>query len=629
MEIQTRRNILETWRATVSHCYHDGEWTWGGHRSGRNSISDAEQLLTILYPATAVESLKLDRVDSTADDVLEYLRPLGDAMEIPRRLIRVITDYMREYEVDGTPNFSGDSYFDVFEDDQGDQKPQRRPVEPKTEQLALHVVDSFSMSISLCLATLGFLQIYREGIKSPRLLREVDELERLSSKRLSAAMVGLLRSFAINTFLATDPEGETMCRMINQGNLATDNLVHDLLGELAEVRASLQQELSLGLVGQVAEELDNPGRLFECGWSWGVVDGAPAVSSKEDVGDQPVGTAAARPYLYFTVVALDGIQDVFSERTRILRLLNEEQQRLATALQLRWDLTRQFWAKIATFSSGRRWPMEDVPWTTSDGEESDYYSLLLTSIVIEGANSERGVNVDVERVGRLLEEIASRGRITRRPTTADPAVGLHIPGMRLRLIGSEKVAEGPPLAWTVSSYASLVLKRLLRVAELTDDRVTRLRFLDLADQIWTHIERRRIEASNGRGLWDEPTQAFTGTTYKPYGGPSWYHTERVIEALVAAANVTLSRTASVDPELAQFARQLIAEAEHQFDQELLRGTDDTGIRLRETFQIAGAKLRRARTLLEDRPGTAGVLAADVLRELDTVDAARQDIARTS
>ena len=57
MEIQTRRHILEIWRATVDYSYRDGEWHWGG-RSGRNSISDAEQLLTILYPATAIVSLK-------------------------------------------------------------------------------------------------------------------------------------------------------------------------------------------------------------------------------------------------------------------------------------------------------------------------------------------------------------------------------------------------------------------------------------------------------------------------------------------------------------------------------------------------------------------------------------------
>ena len=48
MEIQTRRHILEIWRAAVDYCYRDGKWTWGGHRSGRNSISDAEQLLTAI-----------------------------------------------------------------------------------------------------------------------------------------------------------------------------------------------------------------------------------------------------------------------------------------------------------------------------------------------------------------------------------------------------------------------------------------------------------------------------------------------------------------------------------------------------------------------------------------------------
>ena len=252
---------------------------------------------------------------------------------------------------------------------------------------------------------------------------------------------------------------------------------------------------------------------------------------------QPAGVAEARPYLYFTVVALDGIQDLFSERTRILGLLDEEQQRLARALQLRWDLTRQFWAKIATFG-GSRWPLEDLPWRTTDGSESDYYSLLLTSIVIEGAGSEQLADVDVERIGRLLEELANRGRITRRPMADDPAIDLHVPGMRLRLVGSEKVAEGPRLQWTVSSFSVLVLKRLLRVAQLIDDNATRIRYLDLADQIWRHVERRRIDGAEARGLWDQPTQAFAGTPFAAVRMPSWYHTERVMEALVAAANVT-------------------------------------------------------------------------------------------
>jgi hypothetical protein len=614
MEIQTRRQILEIWRATVDYSYHDGEWTWGG-RSGRNSISDAEQLLTILYPATAIESLKVDSVDQTADDVLDYLHSLGNALDIPRRLVTFVGDYMRTYLIDGAPDFSGDTYFQV-EDGESEAV--------QAEQRKLHVVDSYSMSVTLCLATLGFLRVYRRGLRSSRMLKEIDELEKLSSQRLTAAMVGLLRSFIVNTFDPSEPPGQTICQMINQTGVATEILVRSLLQELAEIRAGLRQELTIGS-GQVAEELDNRGRLFECGWSWGIVDGAPEIPYATNIGHQPTGVAEARPYLYFTVVALDGIQDLFSERTRILGLLNEEQQRLARALQLRWDLTRQFWAKVATFGSGR-WPLEDLPWITTDGLESDYYSVLLTSIVVEGIGSERVANVDVERIGRLLEELANRGRVTRRPMKNDRAIDLHMPGMQLRLIGSEKVAEGPRLQWTVSSFTLLVLKRLLRVAELLGDTSARIRFLDLADLIWSHIERRRMTSPAARGLWDEPTQVFTGTSFPAYGVPSWYHTERVIEVLVAAANVTQALPSATSG-LTGHAQQLLAEAEHLFDQERLRGTSDTGEQMRESFQVVGAKLRRARELVRDRPGTASVLAEDVLRELDMVDAARQDTAR--
>lgn len=614
MEIQTRRQILEIWRATVDYSYRNGKWNWGG-RSGRNSISDAEQLLTLLYPETAIDSLKIASIDQTANDVLEYLRPLGNAVDIPRRLVGFMGEYMRTYLVGGSPDFSGDTYFGTDSSE---------PEEIKSDQRKLHVVDSYSMSVTLCLAALGFIRVYRQNLRNPRILQEIDELEELSSQRLTAAMVGLLRSFTVNTFDMNDPSGRTMCRMINQTGVATEVLARELLKDLGEIRAALRQEVTLGM-RQVTDELDNRARMFECGWSWGVIDGAPEIPQVTGIGSQPVGVADGRPYMYFTVVALDGIQDLFSERTRILGLLSVEQQRLARALQLRWDLTRQFWSKVSTFGSGQ-WPLEDLPWTTSDGEESDYYSVLLTSIVLEGISTER-LGVDVERIGRLLEELANRGRITRRPVHGDQAIEeLHMPGMRLKLIGSEKVDGGPRLQWTISSYSMLVLKRLLRVAERLDDTAARSRLLALADLIWVHIERRRMDTPSARGLWDAPTQVFPDTSFTPHELPSWYHTERVIEALVAAANVTQAVPVAIS-DLSEQAMHLLAEAEYLFDRERLRGTSDTGEQMRESFQVVSAKLRRARELLHDRPGTASVLAGDVLRELDMVDAARQDTAR--
>jgi hypothetical protein len=623
VEIQTRRQILEIWRAAIDYSYRDGKWTWGGRR-GRNSIADAEQLLTILYPATAIDSLRVDNADQIADDVLDHLRAFGNALDIPRQIVRLARDYLDTYLVDGAPDFSGDYYFHTDDDNEA--------AEIGTEQRKLHVVDSYSMSVTLCLAVLGFTRAYRQTLRSPRLIKEADELNELASQRLTAALVGLLRSFTVNTYDPSDPPGQVMCQMVNQTGVASDILVHNLLGELAEVRAGLRQELSIGL-RQVADELENRGRMFECGWSWGVIDGAPDVSFVTNIGHQPVGVADPRPYLYFTVVALDGIQDLFNERTRLLGLLDDEQQRLARALQLRWDLTRQFWAKLATFGNGR-WPLEDLPWMTSDGRESDYYSVLLTSIVLEGVGSERVANIDVERIGRLLEELANRGRITRRPMQDDPAIDLHVPGIQLRLVGSEIAADGPGLAgpegprllWTVSSYSMLVLKRLFRVAELLEDSASRSRFLEIADQIWTHVERRKLDAPAARGLWDEPTRVFTDTSFAAFGTPSWYHTERVVEALVSAANVTHT-VHTTTATLSEHAQDLLAEAEHLFDRERLRGTSSAGEQMRDSFQVISTKLRRARELMRERPGTASVLAAEVLRDLDMVDAARQDTSR--
>ncbi len=622
MEIQPRRDILELWRAVVGYCYRGGAWTWEG-QAGRNSVSDAEQLLTILYPATVIQSLAVGSVDQTSDDVLEHLHSLGNALDIPQRLVEFIGDYMRTYLIDGTPDFSGGAYFKP--EHAGDGK----AAEVAPAQQSLAVVDSYSMSLTLCLSTLDFLRVYRQGLRSTRMRDEVDDLEKLCRQRLSAAMVGLLRSFTVNIFDPDDAPGRTMCKMANQTGTANEIVVADLLEELADIRTSIQTEVEVG-VGQITAQLENRGRLFECGWSWGVVDGATEVplSPEMNIGKQPTGVAEARPYLYFTVAALDGIQDLFSEQTRLRGLLDVEQQRLSRALQLRWDVTRQFWAKIATFGGGDRWPIEDLPWTTTDESESDYYSLLLTSMVIQDSGSGKLDSDDADRIGLLLEKLAERGRITYRPTKDDPAVALHVPGMQLKLIGSENVADGPKLQWTVPSFSSLLLKRLLRVVELLDDNAARVRTLDLADQVWRHIERRRITAPDGRGLWDESAQVFTGFPSTSSEGPSWHQTERVMEALVAAAIVTESASPAASG-LLDLARQLLAEAEHLFDQERLRGTNDTGEQMRESFRGVGAKLRRARALLRERPGTASVLASDVLRELDIIDAARQDTARMS
>jgi hypothetical protein len=608
MRTQPRQQLLEIWAATVRASWKDGRWTWGG-RDGSNSISDAEQLLCLLLPATKVDAFNFDRPDETADEMIKVLRPLGTATQIPLVLVQILTEYYQRYsDQSGTPIFSGDSYFGI--DD---------PAKPATDQQReLDIVDSFAMSVTLSLATVGFVRVFRNAVRREETLQEIAALEAMASARLSAAMVGLLRSFAVNVFDVDSNEGQILIGTINQSGLPQRQIVAQLRRALRQTMATFREVL-IGS-GQVAD-LESANRLFECGWSWGIVKDAPMVETDESVGDQPKGVAQEAPYLYFTVIAMDAIEDLFAERTRILGLLNDEQQRLSRALQLRWELTRTYWATVATFGDGR-WPLEDVPWRTTDADASDYYTLLVTSLAVKGLVLERGSDTELSRVGLALGELANRARITRRPFDTDSALTLHAPGVRITLNGSEQLG-GPRLHWVVSEFSALLLQRTAFIAGLLSAAEPRAELLDLADRVWDHLATRRLDGGAGRSLWDQPAKVFHQLA--PTGNePSWYYTERVVQGLVTTANM-LNRPPLRSERLADYALDLLGEAEHLYDMELLSGAAEGGPKMQQTLHLIRVNLRRAREIVQDRPGTATALATEVLRGLDELAAARRDV----
>jgi hypothetical protein len=612
MRIQPRQQLLEIWRATSRTSLENGEWQWGG-RDRSNSISDAEQLLCLLAPATEVAAFRLDRPDQTAEDILEALRDLGDSVEIPRRIIRVLTEYMQRYtDSSGTPIFSGDSYFAAPD--------AAHP--PTRDQLALDMVDSFSTSVTLTLATIGFVRVFRTVVTREDILVEIAALESMASTRLTAAIIGLLRSFSVFVFDADSEEGRRLCRTVNQAGLPERRVVDEVREALREIRAGLR-DVTIGLAPVAG--LENPNRLFECGWSWGVTKDAPEIDTVEKVGEQRRGVAQAAPYLYFTVLALDGIEDLFSERTRILGLLNDEQVRLARLLQQRWDLTQQYWSIIASFGEGR-WPLEDLPWQTTDGRESDYFSLLVTSVMVQDLPGRRASTADLDRVGLILTELANRARITRRPFEDDPAVHMHSPGVEFELVGTEEPG-GPRLSWVCSDFAPLLLRRATRIASMLRDTESRARLLGLADQVWDHLVSRRIKEGTARDLWDQPSGAFPASQ-EHYKLASWYFTARVVQCLVTAANMVSNRPLPSEL-LARIAKDLLSEAEHLFDQELLHGSTEAGPAMRATLQEVRTNLRRAGSIIFDRPGSALVRTQEALLVLDRLAAARQDVGGAS
>jgi hypothetical protein len=611
MKVQPRYQLLEIWRGVVAQSFQDGKWQWGG-RGGRNSISDGEQLLCILAPATSVPTFGIDEPDSTGDDVLNALRGLGNSVEIPLELIKALHEYLETYaEEDGTPIFSGEGYFAVPNPRGG------TAVELTAEHRAQHVVDSFAVSVSLALATVGFVRAFRSSVpRQPKLVELANEVERLAANRLSAAMVALLRSFTVWAFDADSTDGQSLIRMLDPQQPPSKVLTR-FREELGDVLARMKT-LTLGLGEGIIDDLDRPSMMFECGWSWGVVRGAREIDTTEQIGKQTAGDAEPGAYIYFTVVALDAIEGLLSERTRSLSLLSEEQRELADALRTRFDLTQNYWASVATFGHGN-WPLEDIPWRRTNENESDYFSLLVSSIVVRKLVRDRASDRQLDRVGQVLQRLAERARITYRWYKGDLAPRLHDPGVKIDLMTPDSTI--PPIAWIMSDFAPLLMERAVSLAGLLRDSELRGRMLNLADRAWEHLVGRRLDLARG-DLWDQPGNVFPGLGTK-YDEPSWYFTKRVVDTVVSAAELISSEPLRSD-ELTHLAMDLLAVADHLYDQEVLINPLEPGPAVTQKLQSLKIRMERARSVSEERPAIAVALSSEVLRELDQLAAARHD-----
>ncbi|WP_416984988.1 SCO2524 family protein [Streptomyces sp. T028] len=614
MQIKPRQNLLEVWQAIARHSFDDGTWDWG-EWGGRSSVADAERLLCLLYPATEIEPFRLDDPDTTELDVERALRNAGDSSEIPANLVEILGDFMQQHRGEEGPTFAGGYYF----------APEDPEHELSKEQRQVGVVDSYSMSITLCLATLGFLKVYRGKTLRASTLARIDKLREETSNRLTAAMVSLLRSFTVNVVDINSDQGQALARLLGRGRLSDRQVLARFQDRFKSLRALITESVTLGLDGDVTDELRNENRLFECGWAWSLVKGAPEVevepATAEGIGKQHEGVARAVPYLYFTVVALDGIPDLSSERTLVLGLLTAEQQKLADALRLRWEITQQYWSAIARFDDAT-WPLEEIPWrTTLQQLESEYFSLSVASILVHDLVRRRATDDDLTRTVAVMERLADRGRITSRPTREDPAVGLHNPGVSLPLLGSEKI--GPAMRWTMGDFSAQLLKRTLQLCALSRNIASQDRLLRLAEDILDHLWARRITDGEGVGLWDNVHAVYPEFPVRE-GPLSWSITERVTECMVVARGL-YTQNPIRSAEMSTLAQAAISEAAHLFGKEQLEQPAPAPRSSQgEQVRAIEADLRRARQLVDKQPGTAHSLALGVLARLYELDRARGD-----
>jgi hypothetical protein len=247
-------------------------------------------------------------------------------------------------------------------------------------------------------------------------------------------------------------------------------------------------------------------------------------------------------------------------------------------------------------------------------------------MVVQNMVAVRASNADLSRVATVLDELGNRSRITRRSIAKEPALDVHHPGLHFPLIGSEDLG-GPRLAWTVADISPLLLKRTLNLANLLSDGPSRSSLLDLSDELWDHLQKRLIRQGPARGLWDQPAGAFPHLKTE-FTEVSWYYTKRVVDCLVTAARV-IQEPPLRSGLLGQIAADLLTEADHLYDRELLNGSTDSGEQLRVELDRIGVELRRARAVRTERPGVAVAVTEEVLRKLDRLSAARRANSGTS
>ena len=95
------------------------------------------------------------------------------------------------------------------------------------------------------------------------------------------------------------------------------------------------------------------------------------------------------------------------------------------------------------------------------------------------------------------------------------------------------------------------------------------------------------------------------------------------EAMVLAAQFAISEPAR-SRSLEGLAHEILVEAEHVYDQELLRGSGNAGPALAQEIRSVGLTIRHAKDVVDERPGTAFALGVKALIDLDRLIAAGRD-----
>ena len=557
IDLARERNDPEIWRLNnESPLPRDYLWKDDDNpETGDQLVSPilaGESLLSFLLPLLSIDEYSPFGVRRSSEDydddindireITKYLSYTPDEPDIKpppidqplseRHFIAIFEVISRYYELtmtsDGAYRCTGGSYFTFSE-----------TAEPRGSELEkATVVDAFSMGLSVSLRVL-FLT-HKVLSLDPPASDDSDKLkdlcrraERNAKGQLKICLAGLERSFVV-AHVANE-----RWEALEDGRYTWDDLA-----SLPEIQHIEEQLIGLGHASV------KPNRHFECGWTWG------SIHSEQHEGAENSLPEGA-PYLYFTWTALAAIGDLTDERLQIEALLDYEDYPAVTRLKRLAELTINYWSLLAAQIDKRtgRARVLSVPWITTDGDRSPYYTLYVLGIIY-GNLSLR--TLPISATLETLEELAQRARITTRflfehGRSEEVVRDLHRPGKYLNLGLKSKMRDGKNRIyskWRIYDYSPLLLKVCAQVRYETSTYGDRNRVNQLIDALLRHLELRQLQPINlgltgdpgddqntvqaafeqRYGIWDNFAK-FDKSTEQAQTR-NWYFTQRVIEALV-------------------------------------------------------------------------------------------------
>lgn len=559
------RSHLEWWGGYFRRCTQSGIDFFSDSDNEFNPVLGSEALLSVLLPLVDTKTFNASMLRSPDPGVTSVLSSLKLATSA-KDGHGVIGSSLSTADFDGLfsvlqnfferskGNLSGGTYFTLDGDN--------------PELTSLPVIDAMSAGLSVSLATIKLItRLSKDSPPAAKYMERWDGLRREAMERLRVSMFALHDSFVVS-----DIESADWDRAVNK-------------------RYPFERSAFLSVV-QKLRDLDIPISVasfdaeFEIGWSWGVLAPPSRVPRPEGLTD--VFTFADQHlyadsdvYLYFTSMALDGLADLWAEEVQAGGFLGAEELLIANRLRAMWAVTIEYWTILARqrCEDTGLTRLQDLPWQTTDKDESEYYSLYLLNILIRQGSAMSPEEID--QYVMLAKELSERGRITRRPPQGDSEAGidpgllLHSPGKILTLgIADEmgkttKGIENP--RWAAYDFAPTLLKA---VAQLTNAALSLQTFrmsTDLLTQILIHIDQRRLTTGlDGRGdpaAWDNLVSVFPILSFKASsqatflpafdgGLRSWYFTERVVEALSILSGRT-GAAAPPSPLLVQLTTEIV------------------------------------------------------------------------